>query len=261
MSEADAAGRLFDAIFMDWHMPPGMDGIETARRLRALGLTRPPAVAMVTAYGREEVFREAATAGVEIVLVKPVNPSILFDAAIQALGGTVATGESEAVTADGGADLEAVRGARVLLLVRELPHHLSGAEGVGPEAAEPIRRHPRPHVAHLPGRAQIPLDVQRVPVVQHHHGGLGVPADGSELCSTSPTSALYPCSWSIGPYWYTPSTSRCTVCRAAGEPLEMATMGFQSRSISTSSPQPPPSAPSSSWRWVPHHSMIRSPLT
>ena len=116
VSDADAAGRPFDAVFMDWHMPPGMDGIETARRLRALGLKRPPEVAMVTAYGREEVFREAATAGVEIVLVKPVNPSILFDAAVQALGGTVATGERETATADGGADLEAVRGARVLLV-------------------------------------------------------------------------------------------------------------------------------------------------
>ena len=34
---------------------------------------------MVTAYGREEGFREAEKVDIEVTLVKPVNPSILFD--------------------------------------------------------------------------------------------------------------------------------------------------------------------------------------
>ena len=73
---------------------------------------------MVTAYGREEVFQEAEAAGIEISLVKPVNPSILFDAAIKALGGSTETSErtSGRTGHDAGPDLEAVKGARLLVV-------------------------------------------------------------------------------------------------------------------------------------------------
>ncbi len=73
---------------------------------------------MITAYGREEVLREAEEAGIEISLVKPVNPSILFDAAIRSLGGDVPMGpegQSTFGNTDGDPDLAAVEGARVLL--------------------------------------------------------------------------------------------------------------------------------------------------
>ena len=43
----------------DWRMP-GLDGVETARRIRAdSSLKRIPAIVIVTAFGREEVHREA----------------------------------------------------------------------------------------------------------------------------------------------------------------------------------------------------------
>ncbi|NQD36718.1 response regulator [Permianibacter sp. IMCC34836] len=81
---ADATGAPFDLVFLDWKMP-GMDGITTARRLRHLPLSKPPAVVMVTSYGREEVFRDAAHAGIADVLVKPVHASLLFDTTMRAL--------------------------------------------------------------------------------------------------------------------------------------------------------------------------------
>ena len=113
MSRTD--GVRCDIVFLDWRMPPGMDGIETARQLAALA--QPPAVVLVTAYGREEVFREATRAEIEHVLVKPVNPSILFDAAIQALGGaTTSTAEQAQDPAADDPDVAAVRGARILLV-------------------------------------------------------------------------------------------------------------------------------------------------
>ncbi|SHH44518.1 response regulator [Bradyrhizobium erythrophlei] len=74
------AGRPFDVLLLDWRMP-GLDGVETARRLRADGsLKSLPAIIIVTAFGREEVRSEAELAGVNGFLVKPVNQSTLIDA-------------------------------------------------------------------------------------------------------------------------------------------------------------------------------------
>jgi two-component system sensor histidine kinase/response regulator len=73
------AGRPFDLVLLDWRMP-GLDGVETARRIRADGsLKRVPAIVIVTAFGREEVHTEAERAGVDGFLVKPVNRSMLVD--------------------------------------------------------------------------------------------------------------------------------------------------------------------------------------
>ncbi|MGL4316203.1 MAG: response regulator [Pseudomonas sp.] len=83
---AHQQGQPFELLLLDWQMP-GMDGIETARRVAELGLAPPPHVLMVTAHGREEMLAGAHKAGVEDVLLKPLNPSLLFDAVIRSLGG------------------------------------------------------------------------------------------------------------------------------------------------------------------------------
>jgi two-component system, sensor histidine kinase and response regulator len=77
------AGRPFDLVLLDWRMP-GLDGVETARRIRADGsLKRVPAIVIVTAFGREEVHTEAEGAGVDGFLVKPVNRSMLVDILVE----------------------------------------------------------------------------------------------------------------------------------------------------------------------------------
>ena len=115
--EADAASDAFDIVFLDWQMPPGIDGIETARRLADVELESRPHLVMVTAYGREEAFRLAAGVGIEVTLIKPVNPSLLFDAAIRALGGD--PGGALPDVQDGlhgsGPYLESIKGAHLLL--------------------------------------------------------------------------------------------------------------------------------------------------
>ncbi|RZI96691.1 MAG: response regulator, partial [Haliea sp.] len=112
---AAAQGTPYDVIYLDWRMP-GMDGMEAARRIKALGLDSPPLFLMVTAYGNEELLREADAAGIENVLVKPVNASILFDTTMGALGERrdIAAAGSAGGQADG--RLAALRGARVLLV-------------------------------------------------------------------------------------------------------------------------------------------------
>jgi len=78
--------RPFELVIMDWKMP-GMDGIEAARRIKAHGgLSRIPAIVLVTAYGREEIMQQADEVGLEGFLLKPANPSILFDTIAQAFG-------------------------------------------------------------------------------------------------------------------------------------------------------------------------------
>jgi CheY-like chemotaxis protein len=69
---------------------------------------------MVTAYGREEVLRQAEDTGFESVLIKPVTSSILFDAVIGALGGSV--DGKEAVQAAPSFELDRIRGTRILLV-------------------------------------------------------------------------------------------------------------------------------------------------
>ncbi len=76
----------YELVLMDWKMP-GMDGIEAARQIKANRSLNPvPAVLMVTAYGREEIIRQAEKVGLDAFLVKPVNQSVLFDTIMDTLG-------------------------------------------------------------------------------------------------------------------------------------------------------------------------------
>ncbi|MDG1580033.1 response regulator [Pseudomonas sp. GOM6] len=86
VQEAALRRDPFELIVLDWQMPV-MDGLECARRIAELGLQPVPHLLMVTAYGREDVLLGAERAGIEDVLLKPINPSLLFDAVIRSLGG------------------------------------------------------------------------------------------------------------------------------------------------------------------------------
>jgi len=114
--DADARGEPYDIVFLDWQMP-GLNGIETARRLRSRSLDRPPHMIMVTAYGREEILSGAAEAEIEDVLIKPVSASMLFDSVACALGG-LPSGRRERGDAPSrvAGSLVRIEGARILLV-------------------------------------------------------------------------------------------------------------------------------------------------
>jgi two-component system sensor histidine kinase/response regulator len=105
-----------EIVFLDWQMP-GMDGIETARQIRSLGLEKTPHLIMVTAYGREEVMKQAQEAGIEDVLIKPVNASLLFDTAMRVLGAEVrehrSAGDAPSSLLE---EMALIKGARILLV-------------------------------------------------------------------------------------------------------------------------------------------------
>jgi two-component system sensor histidine kinase/response regulator len=109
------SGQPYDVVLLDWQMP-GMDGIETAKAIRELPISPLPHMVMVTAYGREEVLKEAALAGLEDVLIKPVSASTLFDTLVQVLGGkrdeTVDEGQHSTPLME---NLSSIKGAYILV--------------------------------------------------------------------------------------------------------------------------------------------------
>ncbi len=85
IQKADAKGTPFEVVYLDWRMPE-MDGIDTVKAIQQLSLNKYPRPVMVTAHGREEVIKEMKDSGIENVLIKPVNASILFDITMHVLG-------------------------------------------------------------------------------------------------------------------------------------------------------------------------------
>ena len=118
--QAASEGKPFQIVYLDWRMP-SMDGMDTARRIQALGLEQPPILMMVSSHGREEMVHEARAVGIAGVLVKPVNPSLLFDSTMGVLGGKMpAMAPTARVASSAGMALPdrllELRGARILVV-------------------------------------------------------------------------------------------------------------------------------------------------
>jgi two-component system, sensor histidine kinase and response regulator len=75
----ESYGIPYDLVLMDLRMP-GMDGLEAARKITAdKDIARIPQIIIVSAFGREEVIKQAEDMGIETFLMKPVNPHLLKD--------------------------------------------------------------------------------------------------------------------------------------------------------------------------------------
>ena len=109
--------KPFELVVMDWKMPD-MDGIEASKHIKNhKRLSKIPPIILVTAYGREEVMQQVDQLGLEGFLLKPVNPSMLFDTIMQAFGEAVPETSRIAQRHEQEADaLELIRGANVLLV-------------------------------------------------------------------------------------------------------------------------------------------------
>jgi len=117
LERAIAERHPFPLVLLDWKMP-GMDGIETARRIkREIAPPYRPAIIMVTAYGREEIIVHADVDDLDGFLIKPTNPSVLFNTIMELFGKDVrqpAPIPMKHFMPPGG--LRHIRGARVLLV-------------------------------------------------------------------------------------------------------------------------------------------------
>lgn len=73
---ARARHTRYDIILMDWRMP-GLDGLETAQRLRRLPHCD-SRIILVTAYGRDELLQDSAEE-LDGILLKPISAPVLLD--------------------------------------------------------------------------------------------------------------------------------------------------------------------------------------
>ena len=74
----NAANRPFSLMVVDWRMP-GMDGLQLVAELRKKDGQPVPSVLMVTAFGVDTVRQAAKEKLIDGFLLKPINPSILYD--------------------------------------------------------------------------------------------------------------------------------------------------------------------------------------
>jgi signal transduction histidine kinase/DNA-binding response OmpR family regulator/HPt (histidine-containing phosphotransfer) domain-containing protein len=117
-SGAEALRRLdrgqFGLVLMDWRMPI-MDGLETARRIRAKPATRQLPIVMITASPRDELLRNVESGLVNGSLSKPITPAGLLDTLREALHMRRASVDV-AKTASLVPESQPLRGIRVLLV-------------------------------------------------------------------------------------------------------------------------------------------------
>ncbi|MDR0238654.1 MAG: response regulator [Deltaproteobacteria bacterium] len=109
----------FALVLLDWKMPE-MDGMETARRIKAdPAINTPPQLLMVSAAALEDCQRLGADAGIRGFLIKPVARSFLFDSIVRLFAKEKSDTELQdapaAPQAAGGGQAE-LAGARILLV-------------------------------------------------------------------------------------------------------------------------------------------------
>jgi CheY-like chemotaxis protein/nitrogen-specific signal transduction histidine kinase len=115
IQKADA-DQPYELVIMDWKMP-GLDGIETARRIKNhQALSKRPALIMVTAYGREEIMQQAEQIGLDGFLIKPIGPSVLFDTIMHAFGEGIPKTARISERNEESKDLKDIQGAQILLV-------------------------------------------------------------------------------------------------------------------------------------------------
>jgi CheY-like chemotaxis protein len=84
VEQAQAEGRPYALVFLDYRMPPGWSGVETLRQLRKVAPTLP--VVLCSAYSDyswEEIAREFGQARPPLELRKPFNSQELRQLALR----------------------------------------------------------------------------------------------------------------------------------------------------------------------------------
>jgi len=115
LKKASNGGSPFDLVLMDYKMP-GSNGLEAAGLIKNYtGLSKIPAIIMVTAYGREEIRQQAGNIGVDGFLDKPVTPSTMLETIMHIIVGTDKRDVVTIKAAQGPDQLRNIKGARVLL--------------------------------------------------------------------------------------------------------------------------------------------------
>ncbi len=117
---AHAQKDPYSLVLLDWRME-GLNGIETARKIRDLsGLSPQPIILLTTMYGRDAFFQRMATEekAIDGLLHKPLNSSELFNAIMESFDSreSVVPRKRQRVSQDFSSEVAFIAGARVLLV-------------------------------------------------------------------------------------------------------------------------------------------------
>jgi len=105
----------YDLVFLDWNMP-GMNGIETARRINE-GAYKIPMIIMMTALSKKEFLKKTDQMNLDAFLTKPVTQSLLFETIMSLFGKKLAkTPQLLKKPVSITAELNAIKGARILVV-------------------------------------------------------------------------------------------------------------------------------------------------
>ena len=86
IERADQDNRGYHVVLLDWKMPV-LNGIETAEKIQQLQLKSRPRLALITAFGGEDLTALAHHAGIDAAFSKPINYSTLYDNMLALLAG------------------------------------------------------------------------------------------------------------------------------------------------------------------------------
>ncbi|MBF0390036.1 MAG: response regulator [Desulfamplus sp.] len=79
LKKAHSKGDIYDLILMDYRMPE-IDGIETSKQIKNdPDLANLPLIIMITAFGRDQVIKQAEQVGIKAFLMKPVSSSLMLN--------------------------------------------------------------------------------------------------------------------------------------------------------------------------------------
>jgi two-component system sensor histidine kinase/response regulator len=145
----EAGESTYDLVLLDWKMPD-IDGLETARRIKSdTHVPKVPVIFVVTGDGREEVRFQAESLGLQAFLLKPVNPSILFDHIVSAFGHAPLPVSGPAHSREADFSETLLRGARILVaednpinqqVVREILERLGAQVEITSSGREAVDR-------------------------------------------------------------------------------------------------------------------------
>ncbi len=111
--ELETATKPYALILLDWKMP-GINGIETAKRIRE-NLSQKTIIIMMTAFSRDEVLKNTDKSCLDAFLTKPMTKSVLFDTILSVFGKNVVK-RSHLLHEPANTEINAIIGARILLV-------------------------------------------------------------------------------------------------------------------------------------------------
>lgn len=187
--EACEKGEDFFSVILDWKMP-GMDGIETARRIRKL-LGEEVPIIILSAYDWSDVEDEARAAGISGFISKPLFKSRLVYLFKQFVGSQESGGSGKE---NGNQDRD-FSNKRILLvedneLNREIAEEIIGETGVAIEAAVNGQEAVEMYEAHEEGYYDlIFMDIQ-MPVMNGHQAAQRIRKSGKGDAASIPIVAM-----------------------------------------------------------------------